>query len=1777
HRLNIAAGDQARVELSTNVSSNWTTLAIFTNQQINSWTRVQLSVGNSTATGRIRFRLVTDGSGTAGGWDIDDVGISESPTAVTLSTPVPQEVPNIDKIRLTWTPNNDISFKSYQIYRDTQAGVDLTDTLVATIDTQSIATYLDSGLLPNTKYFYKVYVLNPGYAFNGSNEVNATTRAPGGVINYPLFDNMENGVGNWVAQSPWALTRDYYHSGNTSWTDSPGLGYNNNASTSLQISVNLGAAVMPVLDFWHKYSFEQNADFGYIEVSINGGSTWSRIYFVTGGSPDWEHEQLDLSGYTGQAQVMLRFRLASDASGTADGWYIDDVSLNETTTPAISYPFSDNMDSGPGSWLSSSWGLVTPGYSTPNAWTDSPKGNYPIDTWAELVLGGVIDLRGAINPRLTFWHKYSIAVPYDGNDDEHDYGRVYVSNYYGQSGTWQELANYAGTQSEWTMVQLDLSNYVGLSAVRIKFVLDDNRDNQTYYGGDQSHQADGWYIDDIRIQNAPLDAVLAEPANVTMHSANLSWTQNTDANFARYEVYRSKSAAATRSGTLVATITNQSTTTFSDVYAVLQPDRYHYRVYVVDQLGRASPGSNDVTAIYTVPQVGYPFQDNMEAGTANWEWGLPWGRSSAFAHSGNTSWTDSPLGSYVSNANTALTTGINLSQASSPVLTFWHKFSLEQNLDYGYVEVSTNGGNTWTQLFVVSGNGEWKQEHIKLSAYAGAVIGLRFRLASDGNGITGDGWYIDDVNIGEGITSASYPFFDNMESGMGGWFYSSPWGQTTALSHSGNTSWTDSPFGSYANNADTSLWTTVDLSVASMPVLDFWQKYSFELNKDFGYIEVSINGGSTWNRIYFVTGGNDWVNEKVDLSGYTGQAQVMLRFRLVSDAAGTADGWYIDDVSINETTASINYPFFDNMDSGPGSWLSSSWGLVAPGHTTPNTWTDSPEGNYPIDTWAELVLGGVIDLRGAIKPQLTFWHKYNIAIPYDGNDDEHDYGRVYVSNYKGQSGTWQEIANYAGTQSEWVQVQLDLSAYVGLSSVRIKFVLDDNRDNQTYYGGDQSHQADGWYIDDIRIQNAPLDVVLAEPANVTMHSADLSWTQNTDANFARYEIYRAKSAAATRSGTLVATITSQSNTAFTDVYTLLQPDRYHYRVWVVDQLGRASLGSNDVTAIYTVPQVSYPFQDNMEAGTAKWEWGSPWGQTTGSAHSPVTSWSDSPVGAYADNTNAALTTNINLSQASSPILTFWHKYALEQGRDYGYVEVSTNGGNTWTQVFVVSGNAEWKWEKVNLKPYAGAVVGLRFRLASDANGITGDGWYIDDVNISEGITSASYPLFDNMDGGLGSWFYSSPWGQTTALSHSGATSWTDSPFGSYVNNTDTSLWTTINLSMAVMPVLDFWHKYSLEKNKDFGYIEVSINSGSTWNRIYFVTGGNDWVNEKVDLSGYTGQAQVMLRFRLVSDASGTADGWYIDDVSINETPFTISYPFSDDMEGGPGKWLSSSWGLVTPGYGSPNAWTDSPEGNYPIDTWAELVLGGVIDLRGTTKPQLTFWHKYSIAVPYDGNDDEHDYGLVYVSNYYGQSGTWQQLAYYAGTQSDWTRVKIDLSAYVGLSSVRIKFILDDNRDNQTYYGGDQSHQADGWYIDDIRISEADAIAPAAITNLAVSSVTSNSAALVWTAPGDDLNTGTATQYDLRYLTGTPLTEANWNTANQTTGEPVPLPSGFTQNHTIGGLTADTTYYFAIKTVDEDLNVSLLSNIASGVTLTEGVVTVRVDAPTYVLTQRDFTA
>jgi hypothetical protein len=114
---------------------------------------------------------------------------------------------------------------------------------------------------------------------------------------------------------------------------------------------------------------------------------------------------------------------------------------------------------------------------------------------------------------------------------------------------------------------------------------------------------------------------------------------------------------------------------------------------------------------------------------------------------------------------------LNATASSYTTLSFWHRFNTEDGWDGGVVEISTNGGGTWTDLGskMVSGkyNGSlgtgsnnviggraaftgltntFFKTTINLASYAGQNINIRFRFSSDDNTApAGGGWWVDDI------------------------------------------------------------------------------------------------------------------------------------------------------------------------------------------------------------------------------------------------------------------------------------------------------------------------------------------------------------------------------------------------------------------------------------------------------------------------------------------------------------------------------------------------------------------------------------------------------------------------------------------------------------------------------------------------------------------------------------------------------------------------------------------------------------------------------------------------------------------------------------------------------------------------------------------------------------------------------------------------------------------------------------------------------------------------
>jgi immune inhibitor A len=143
------------------------------------------------------------------------------------------------------------------------------------------------------------------------------------------------------------------------------------------------------------------------------------------------------------------------------------------------------------------------------------------------------------------------------------------------------------------------------------------------------------------------------------------------------------------------------------------------------------------------------------------------------AGTGNAWWSDR-----ADLADFYLAHDFDLTAATAPIFSFASYWSFETDYDYGYFEVSTDGGATWTRLadmdgvFVDDGTGSMGLNdtgqgtlRFDLSAYAGKQISLRLHYTSD-IGVQWEGWWADDFNLADGGTTL---FSDDVESGPDGW------------------------------------------------------------------------------------------------------------------------------------------------------------------------------------------------------------------------------------------------------------------------------------------------------------------------------------------------------------------------------------------------------------------------------------------------------------------------------------------------------------------------------------------------------------------------------------------------------------------------------------------------------------------------------------------------------------------------------------------------------------------------------------------------------------------------------------------------------------------------------------------------------------------------------------------------------------------------------------------------------------------------------------------------
>ncbi len=314
-----------------------------------------LTVGGGTAAGAYSLNVVgvapTSTHTTTIGLDV----YSAAPGAVTLLAPANGALNVAPRPTFEWTTAAQADAYLLEVATDM-----LFNNVVYSTVTAGTSHMPDSDLATSTTYYWRVRASNPCGNGSFSAVYSFTTQAqPGdcgpGTAPVALFsDDFESGAAGWTTSgtgSPWALSTARPYAGAYAYHASDVSSVTDQRLTSPAVALPAGDSPL-TLQYWNHQTIEDSIggcyDGGILEISTNGGSSWTQldaqlltdpydgVVSSSYGNPlagldawcgdpqDWTRSVVDLDGYAGQT-VQFRFRLGTDSSLGGEGWYLDDV------------------------------------------------------------------------------------------------------------------------------------------------------------------------------------------------------------------------------------------------------------------------------------------------------------------------------------------------------------------------------------------------------------------------------------------------------------------------------------------------------------------------------------------------------------------------------------------------------------------------------------------------------------------------------------------------------------------------------------------------------------------------------------------------------------------------------------------------------------------------------------------------------------------------------------------------------------------------------------------------------------------------------------------------------------------------------------------------------------------------------------------------------------------------------------------------------------------------------------------------------------------------------------------------------------------------------------------------------------------------------------------------------------------------------------------------------------------------------------------------------------
>lgn len=709
--------------------------------------------------------------------------------------------------------------------------------------------------------------------------------------------------------------------------------WNTNRVCNLELRgyVDVTGSATPIFSFWDTWDFMlatnatvqvQVANYVTTAGAFDRAATWSSACTFSLHNPgtrnyNWTRNQLDLRSQCPGLGNLITFRFVI-GSTTVSGnnpfrWYIDDIQLLDEPAPTRTFTIGDawdlnatnqmndflfNADSTfnignyglPVSPSSPRWTLVTPAGNRAHsgmAFTQNDGSDYRPNSY------GISGQNAQNAYSLEFKYPINLTASPLPADAEGDTGDPILSFWLAH-----DLNTDAGFFIEYTT----------------------SPRNRTGAGGQLDNAPDDWQV----IPNEGVIIDYTDPAGSPLPNQQVP-RDNLNSHFITVNL---------------AAIPNWNTTSF----------RLRFVLYV-------NSGNDDGVFIDDIrieredssPYLVYPFFDDTEDPTfTSTAWlapvtasgQSPWGQTTSVGGYNNnpSAYADSPSGSYADNRDWSFEmqryidllndTTLNTTDPASrppavdPVFSFWHRRHVADSVQFR-VEAQLLGSSTWTTVWTYDSNSSggspapnarrqqeaWERIEISIPAALQTISGstwttiqsnadeddddirFRFRFTSSGGG-NPDGVYVDDIRIEDGVpvhrlwATASggdgiFPTNIAQQETFDGfwwnnWFVGGDWNievNRDSYYHSVPNALADSPTGATPGNnsrnytfAMLELDRIIDLTnttAAQYPILRFWTRYNIS-NNDNLRVQVAVENASSltqsWNK---VGGWNAWVDRTI--------------------------------------------------------------------------------------------------------------------------------------------------------------------------------------------------------------------------------------------------------------------------------------------------------------------------------------------------------------------------------------------------------------------------------------------------------------------------------------------------------------------------------------------------------------------------------------------------------------------------------------------------------------------------------------------------------------------------------------------------------------------------------------------------------------------------------------------------------------------------------------------------------------------------------------------------